>query len=115
MTEIYDALEDCLEAMARGASADNAVKRFPKLAHELRPLLEASLMAKDLVRIHVPLDVRRRGRSHLLQQVRAINERGLVEQFNLQSVYAVPSGQRLVVVTNRDRTLTMIHLDAGIA
>jgi hypothetical protein len=74
MTEIHDALDDCLEAMARGASADNAVKRFPKLAHELRPLLEASLMAKDVARIHVPLDVRRRGRSHLLQQVRAINE-----------------------------------------
>jgi hypothetical protein len=44
-------------------------------------------------------------------KVRAVNERGLVEQFNLQSVYAVSSGQRLVVVTNRDRTLTMIHLD----
>ena len=45
------------------------------------------------------------------EQVRAGNERGLVERFNLQSAYVVPSGQRLVVVTNRDRTLTMVHLD----
>jgi hypothetical protein len=48
-------------------------------------------------------------------QVRGINERGLVEQFNLQSVYVVPSGQRLVVVTNRDRTVTMVHLDPTVS
>ncbi len=45
------------------------------------------------------------------EHVRTVNERGLVEQFNLQSTYVVASGARLVVMTNRDRTLTMIHLD----
>ncbi len=49
------------------------------------------------------------------EQLRTINDRGLVECFNLQSAYAVGHGQRLVVVTNRDRTLTMIHLDVGAA
>jgi hypothetical protein len=44
-------------------------------------------------------------------QVRTINERGLVERFNLQSTYVVATGQRLVVVTNRERTVTMVHLD----
>lgn len=44
-------------------------------------------------------------------QVRAVNERGLAEQFNLQSIYVVTKAHRLVVVTNRDRTLTMVHLD----
>lgn len=48
------------------------------------------------------------------EQVRAVNERGLAEQFNLQSVYAFASGQRLVVVTNRDRSRTMIHLDSWV-
>jgi hypothetical protein len=43
--------------------------------------------------------------------VRLVNDRGLAEQFNLQSSYAVHNGQRLVVVTNSERTLTMIHLD----
>jgi hypothetical protein len=47
------------------------------------------------------------------EQVRAVNERGLAESFNLQSVYVVAPGQRLVVVTNRERTVTMIHLDPG--
>jgi hypothetical protein len=47
--------------------------------------------------------------------VRTVNERALVEQFNLQSAYAVLHGQRLVVVTNRERTLTMVHLDHWVA
>jgi hypothetical protein len=44
-------------------------------------------------------------------QLRDINARGLTEQFNLQSVYAVGDGQHIIVVTNRDRSLTMVHLD----
>lgn len=44
-------------------------------------------------------------------QVRLVNQRGLSEGFNLQSTYLLESGQRLVVVTNGERTLTMIHLD----
>jgi len=45
-------------------------------------------------------------------QVREVNERGLRERFNLQSTYALPDCRRLVVVTNRQRTATTIHLDA---
>src|SRR5512143_1402571 len=70
MTELYDALEECLQAMARGASIDHAVKRYPNLAGELRPLLQASQIARAAGSIHVPPDVRRRGRSQLIEQVR---------------------------------------------
>jgi hypothetical protein len=42
--------------------------------------------------------------------VRRVNERGLVERFNLQSAYAVNPGHVLVVVTNGERTATMVHL-----
>ena len=44
------------------------------------------------------------------EQVRAVNERGLVERFNLQSAYSTSAGDRLVVITTADRTLTMVHL-----
>lgn len=40
-----------------------------------------------------------------------VNERGLIEQFNLQSAYDIAEVGRLVVVTNGQRTLTMVHLD----
>jgi hypothetical protein len=43
--------------------------------------------------------------------VRIVNDRGLAEQFNVQSAYAVDDFRRLVVVTSADRTLTMVHLD----
>ncbi len=43
--------------------------------------------------------------------LRGINDRGIAEQFSLQSIYTIASFGRLVVVTNRERTLTTIHLD----
>jgi len=45
--------------------------------------------------------------------LREVNERGLLEKFNLQSTYVLPDCRRLVVVTNRERTATTIHLDAN--
>jgi hypothetical protein len=44
-----------------------------------------------------------------------VNERGLIEQFNLQSAYEVQRSRRLVVITNGPRTLTMVHLDQVVA
>jgi hypothetical protein len=43
-------------------------------------------------------------------QIREVNERGLIDQFNLLSTYRMPDGQCVNVVTNRDRTTTMVHL-----
>ncbi|MBI3836525.1 MAG: hypothetical protein HY288_01150 [Planctomycetia bacterium] len=44
------------------------------------------------------------------EQLRAVNERGLVERFNIQSVYSTATGERLIVMTTGDRSLTMVHL-----
>jgi hypothetical protein len=44
-------------------------------------------------------------------QVREVNDRGLAERYNLQSAYVLADGRRIVVVTNCQRTATMIHLD----
>ncbi len=44
--------------------------------------------------------------------IRQVNERGLEDSFNLQSTYPLADGRRLAVVTNRDRSATMVHLDA---
>src|SRR5512142_2154090 len=74
MIELYDALDNCLQALARGATMENALRRYPELADELRPLLEAALVARGSGRIHVPLDVRRRGRDRLLKRSAALAE-----------------------------------------
>lgn len=44
-------------------------------------------------------------------QVRTVNDRGVAERFSLQSMYELPTGERLVVVTTADRSLTTVHLD----
>ncbi|MGZ6316918.1 MAG: DUF5667 domain-containing protein, partial [Anaerolineales bacterium] len=49
-------------------------RRYPQLEDQLRPLLQASLMARNSRRLHVPVDVRRRGRSRLLQQAAEMSE-----------------------------------------
>jgi hypothetical protein len=48
-------------------------------------------------------------------QVREVNARGLVDGFNLQSTYTLSDGRRLIVVTIRDRSATMVHLDSTAA
>jgi hypothetical protein len=67
MTELQEALEQCLEAMERGASMESVLRRYPNIAAELQPLLNASLMARMASRVHVPSEVRVRGRARLLQ------------------------------------------------
>ncbi len=45
------------------------------------------------------------------EAIRLVNDRGLSDHFNIQSKYPLVDGRRLVVVTNRERTATMVHLD----
>lgn len=76
------------------------------------PAAEATLAAGDLTLDDLLARHQNGDWGDVTDPVREVNERGLSEQFNLQSAYTMPDGQRLVVVTNRDRSATMIHLDA---
>jgi hypothetical protein len=105
VTELYDALEHCLDAMERGASIDNALKRYPKLASELRPLLTASLLARSSSRVHVAPEVRKRGRAKLLQAVhervesRAAPRRRIIPAFPRIALTAILSAALLLTST----------------
>ena len=44
---LFDALEDCLQSLERGQSLDSAIKLYPDLESDLRPILEVSLQACD--------------------------------------------------------------------
>lgn len=45
-TLLIEALNDCMEALAAGASLDEALRRYPQLAAELRPMLEAGALVQ---------------------------------------------------------------------
>ena len=45
MTDIYDALEACLQEIENGANVESVLLRYSDIADELRPLLEAAVEA----------------------------------------------------------------------
>jgi hypothetical protein len=72
--KLFDALETCLQALEKGETLDAAVGRFPALAADLRPMLEASRHARTLAGSPVPDVVQRRARSRLLQHAAEMRE-----------------------------------------
>ncbi len=74
MTDLYDALEICLQEIERGASVETALLRYPDLAEELRPLLEASVDAANLA-VPLPFEtVIQRNRAKVLQRSAQMRE-----------------------------------------
>lgn len=69
-----DALEACLQALEQGETLDAALARFPALADELRPMLQASLRARTLAGPPPSDAIQRRGRARLLQRAAELRE-----------------------------------------
>lgn len=74
MTEIFDALEICLQEMESGADLDSVLARFPEHAEELRPILQTAVKARDLVTGDPSPDVVRRSRAKVLQRAAELRE-----------------------------------------
>lgn len=75
MNKLYEALEICLNEIEKGADVDTVLFRYPELANELRPILEASVKAKDMAAPVPSQDVIRRNRAKLLQHAAEMRER----------------------------------------
>ena len=48
MSNLYEALEICLQEMEQGADLETVLFRYPEHADELRPILETSILATGL-------------------------------------------------------------------
>jgi len=72
--KLYEALEDCLQALETGADIESVLERYPQLADELRPILEASIQADSMAAPSVPEDAMRRGRARVLQHAAEMRE-----------------------------------------
>jgi hypothetical protein len=64
--KLYEALEVCLNALETGVDVESALRLYPQLADELRPVLEASIQAKSLALPSVPGAAKQRGRARVL-------------------------------------------------
>ena len=74
MNNLYEALEICLQDLEQGADIESVLLRYPDLAEELRPILEASAGAKRMAVPAPSVDVVRRNRARLLQHAAQMRE-----------------------------------------
>ena len=74
MNDLYEALETCLQDIEQGADLDTVLVRYPDLADELRPILEASRNASSLAVSAPSAEVVRRNRSRVLQRAAQLRE-----------------------------------------
>jgi uncharacterized membrane protein YgcG len=74
MNNLYDTLEICLQEIEKGAEVESVLLRYPDLADELRPILQASIGAKSMAVTAPSADVVRRNRSRVLQHAAQMRE-----------------------------------------
>ena len=74
MNNLYEALEICLRDIEQGADIETVLFRYPDLADELRPILEASANAKGMAVLDPSTGMLRRNRAKLLQHAAKMRE-----------------------------------------
>jgi len=74
VTKLYEALENCLNDIERGADVETVLFRYPDLADELRPILEASTKAREMSPPGPSPEIMRRNRAKLLQRAAEMRE-----------------------------------------
>lgn len=72
--KLYDALENCLQNLEQGQDLNSVLARYPKLAKQLRPMLETSIRARTSNEHTIQRDIQRRGRVRVLQYAAEMRE-----------------------------------------
>ncbi len=74
-TNLFDALEICLQALNKGADLESCLALFPDYLDDLRPILTAAVQTKSIAVSDVPADVMSRGKERVLQAAAEMRER----------------------------------------
>lgn len=74
MSNLFDVVEICLQEISNGAEVDAVLQRYPDLAEELRPILQASINARRLVGSGPSVQVVQRNREKLLRHVTSLRK-----------------------------------------
>jgi hypothetical protein len=74
MSNLHDVLETCLQEVKKGAELEAVLERYPELAEELRPMLQASLNARRMAVSGPSAEVLQRNRAKLLQHAVRLRE-----------------------------------------
>jgi len=74
MSNLYDILEVCLQEIDNGAAVEAVLDRYPDQAEELRPILEASVNARQMAFPAPSAEVMKRSRAKVLQRAAQLRE-----------------------------------------
>jgi hypothetical protein len=74
MTNLFDALEFCLQEIESGVDLETTLARFPEYAKELRPILETSIKARGMAAAEPSPEVVRRSRARVMQHASEMRE-----------------------------------------
>lgn len=94
MTNLFDALDFCLQEMERGAEIESVLARFPEHADELRPILKTAAKAQKMAVPAPDADVVRRSRARVMQHAAELRESRVAPQSQRNRISIV---QRLVI------------------
>ncbi len=92
MNNIFEALEICLHEIENGADMETVLARFPKLAAELRPILETSMKARSMSAAEPSPEAIRRGRARVMQRAAEMRESRVAPRKRV-----IPAFQRLAL------------------
>lgn len=95
MNNLYEVLEVCLNEIERGTDVDTVLFRYPELADELRPIVEASVGAKEMAVPAPSQEVIKRNRARILQRASEIREQSAVSS---RRIWSVPLRRALVTL-----------------
>lgn len=73
-TNLFDALEICLQALDKGADLESCLALFPEFVDDIRPILTAAVQAHSAVVRDVPAEVISRGKARVLQAAAEMRE-----------------------------------------
>ena len=74
MNNLYEALEVCLEAIEHGLDIESSLALYPDISDELRPIVQASVIATEKAIPMPALVVMQRNRARLLHRAAAMRE-----------------------------------------
>ncbi len=93
MTNLFDALEFCLQEVERGADIESVLARFPEHAAELRPILKTAAKARTMTPAEPSPEIVRRSRARVLQHAAELRE----SQVAPKKRHVIPMFQRLAI------------------
>ena len=103
MTDLFDALEICLQDLESGADLEAVLTRFPEHADELRPILTAAVQARNASVPEPSSEAIRRGRARVLQHAAELREESIRSRKR-----TIPMVQRLTLAFSLAAFLLML-------